>query len=89
MIGQDAKTDMKAKNQDQLETMREEYLRTLRNFEVFKNGSGESTHWKPLNLAKSKVRLSASNGQNGSVRLRRSEMSQGMKSRGIQSFIMR
>lgn len=75
LIGQDAKTDMKAKNQDYLETMTEEYLRTLRHFEVFKNGSGESTHWKPSNLAKSEVRFSDSNGQNGCVRLGTSEMS--------------
>lgn len=73
-MGQDPKTDMKAKNQDQLENRREEYLRTRGHFEVFKNCSGENTHGKPSNSAKLKVRLFASNGQDESEILRTHEM---------------
>lgn len=59
------------KNQDQLENTREDYWRTLENFEVFKNGSRENIRWKTsIFLTKSEVGLSASNGQDRSGILR-------------------
>lgn len=86
-MGQDPRTDIKTKNQGQLKNMGEEYLGTWGNFEIFKNRSGEDTCWKPSGfLAKSEVRLSTSNGQDRSGRLRVAEMDWGLKWRWIQNL---
>lgn len=50
LMGQDPKTAMKAKNQDQFKSRREEYLRVLRNVEVFKNDTVFRTHMGSLEI---------------------------------------